>query len=439
MVSSRCALSQGYEIRTELEVPGCYILIWRRILLAEDGQLCCKIYTMNKKILVVHPEGNANNNPNLTGIVEILCENGYTVEIVSPRSPVISQKSPCAGAFFRLVDVADSSSALFFPFTAPLHLFENPDMLASYLRTAFHDVDIVIGVDRGIIDASLIARSLGVPVGLISYEIFSAEELGSDLKAMEIEACRGLSFTVCQDRMRASLLGRENHIPVDDILDIPVSGRGFIRPSQKTFALHDHLHLDRSTKIAAYIGSVNFPWSMIGELLETLPEWPTDWVLLLHHRYGPNQLQALFRQYPFIERSEKIYISPYQQLDFKDLPVILRDVDLGIAFYVPMEKDVFAGNNLKCIGMASGKIATYLQHGLPIMVNNLYPWNEMIPSFGIGCVIHTPPEIPLRLKNLTTDEIRKYRTNIPGFFASHLDLNAKIQPLLQRVRELIDL
>ena len=33
-----------------------------------------------KKILLIHPEGNINNNPNLTGIVEILCENAHEVK-----------------------------------------------------------------------------------------------------------------------------------------------------------------------------------------------------------------------------------------------------------------------------------------------------------------------------------------------------------------------
>jgi hypothetical protein len=50
------------------------------------------------KILIVHPEGNINNNPNLTGIVEILCENGYKVDIYSLRRSNIYQYSWCAGA-----------------------------------------------------------------------------------------------------------------------------------------------------------------------------------------------------------------------------------------------------------------------------------------------------------------------------------------------------
>lgn len=35
------------------------------------------------KILIVHPEGNINNNPNLFELAEVLCESGYEVDVLS--------------------------------------------------------------------------------------------------------------------------------------------------------------------------------------------------------------------------------------------------------------------------------------------------------------------------------------------------------------------
>lgn len=47
-----------------------------------------------KHILFIHPEGNINNNPNLYGIVEILTEKGYKVDVLSFLKPGIYQQNP---------------------------------------------------------------------------------------------------------------------------------------------------------------------------------------------------------------------------------------------------------------------------------------------------------------------------------------------------------
>ena len=390
-----------------------------------------------KKILLIHPEGNINNNPNLTGIVEILCENGYAVEIVSPLRRDLFQKQPCEGSSLRLIDFSDFGHALYYGFLLPQDLNATSASLVSYINNTFGKVDFIFGVDRGIIEASVVSQALKVPYGLISYEIYSVEETNKEFKEPEILACRGISFAVCQDRVRSSLLSRENHIPLDIIIDIPVAGRGFRPTSRKTYKIHDSLSLSHDTKIALYMGSITYAWSMIGDLLKTIPDWPSDWVLLLHHRYGPQASEELFQQFPFLRNSDKVFLSPFQHLDFNELPQILQDVDLGLAFYLPQHDDFTAGNNLKYIGMASGKIATYLQHGLPIMVNEIGLWSDVVRDFEIGCVIKSAHEIPNVLKNLTSAVLGEYRSNIRRFYETSFDLNLTVQPLLRHINDLL--
>jgi tetratricopeptide (TPR) repeat protein len=390
-----------------------------------------------KKILLIHPEGNVNNNPNLTGIVEILCENGYKVEIVSPHRPEISQKRPCPGSSINLIDVPNFSQAYYFPFVIPTALYGQPESLNSYIRQTFGVMDLVIGIDRGIIEASFIAQTLNIPFGLISYEICFVEETGSEFKEPEIAACQGVSFAVCQDKVRSLQLSRENNIRPDLFIEIPVAGRGFRPASQRAFRIHDSLKFSHSTKIALYMGSIADPWSMIDDLLKTIPDWPSEWILLLHHRYGNREFQPIVHRYPSIFNSGKVFISPFQQLDFEELPQILHDVDLGLALYTPLKNNISAGNNLKYLGMASGKIATYLQHGLPILVNEIGIWSDTVINFDIGVVIQSASDIPVFLRNLSAKHFEKYRGNIRKFFDSGFDLNLTIQPLLQRLSELL--
>ena len=52
---------------------------------------------MMKRILLIHPEGNINNNPNLSGLAEILCETGFDLHVVSLRIPGMYQQPPAPG------------------------------------------------------------------------------------------------------------------------------------------------------------------------------------------------------------------------------------------------------------------------------------------------------------------------------------------------------
>ncbi|GAG40887.1 unnamed protein product, partial [marine sediment metagenome] len=141
-----------------------------------------------KKVLILHPEGNINSNPNLNGIVEILCENDYKVDICSLKRKEIIQNSPCSGANMILLDREGVSSEDGF-FILAGRSFTSSEMIASYFDKNFGGYDLVIGVDRGIIEAAIIARVKRVPCGLISYEIFFEEEAGVEFKHPEREAC----------------------------------------------------------------------------------------------------------------------------------------------------------------------------------------------------------------------------------------------------------
>lgn len=201
------------------------------------------------KILVIHPEGNINNNPNLSGIVEILCENNYSVDILSPKLN-IPQIAPCDGSKFilfnrKLKKIEQKFSGL---------IQYNP-LFVQLKRSHFKGrYNLIIGVDRdGIIEASYLSRLLNVPYGLISYEIFFESETSKKYKEIEIEACEKIEFAVCQDNLRSSLLAQENRIDLNKIINIPVSGRG-IKKREKTKNLHVKLKIPLEKKNCTFCG-----------------------------------------------------------------------------------------------------------------------------------------------------------------------------------------
>jgi glycosyltransferase involved in cell wall biosynthesis len=382
------------------------------------------------KILIVHPEGNINNNPNLTGIVEILCENGYKVDICSLRRSNIYQYSWCAGASLFLLDRPENlvENGTF--------ILEDPKLnsqeeIISYINENFKSYDLVIGVDRGIIEAALIAQNRQIPCGLISYEIFFEEETSREFKQEEIEACKCLDFIVCQDALRAKYLSIENKIALEKIINIPVAGRG-IKKGEKNSYLYDSLGIDKDKKIALFMGSVA-QWSMADYILESAKLWSEDWVLVVHSRYGLDQhVRPYYEKYKHLDN---IYFSLEPVADPNKMHRIIHSADIGFAFYKPLENNIWAGNNIRYLGMASGKIATYLQHGLPIIINEIGQLSDYVRKYGLGLVVDDNGNFSTPL---TDGQLLKFRLNCLEFFEKRLDLNHTIVPLLKIIQRLFD-
>lgn len=384
------------------------------------------------RIVIIHPEGNLTSNPNLLGIVEILTEQGYKLDIYSRKRPSISQPSTVGTAQMVVTDLEDPQEvAVLFPAGS------RPDMTTqSAVREQFADCGLVIGVDRGIIEAALLADICGVPYGFISYEILFSEETGAEYLARDARAAQGAAFVVCQDRVRSSHLAHEYGIPLERIIDIPVAGRGAKR-GERSYALHDRLGIDRRKKIALAIGAVNSGWTGIDDLLAGVEQWPDDWVLVLHHRYA--QHDAALKQRFGAKVPSNVLLSPFPSLEPDQLGSLLHAADLGIGFYLPQDlgADFSARNNIRFIGMASGKLATYLQHGLPVLVNEIGEMSEYVRQAGIGYVVGSCEQVPDALHRLENMDMLEASSNALNFFSRRLDLDVTIVPLLQQIKGIV--
>ncbi len=383
-----------------------------------------------QRILIIHPEGNLNNNPNLTGIVEILCEKGNSVDIYSRKRTHFTQIAPCPLSQFITTSINDpADTAVLLAPESVLSKEERAD-----LKSCFEQYDLIVGVDRGIIEASEIANLLGVPYGLISYEIYFGIETGQLFKKPEIFACQGISFAVCQDRVRSKCLATENQIALEKILDIPVAGRSLV-PKIRSYAFHEALGLGRDKKIAIYIGEVNAKWTGFDELLESTVSWDDSWVMVLHQRYG-YVLSSIAER---IKDCKNVFLSPFPSLDLKDLHLLLNAADIGIACYIPQmdSPSLLERRNLLHIGMASGKIASYLQHGLPILVNEIGEMSEHVKNYSLGRVIDDFANTGAILKLLDRSKLQILQGNCQEFYQHHLDLELTIQPLLTLIDGLL--
>ena len=385
---------------------------------------------MVKKILIIHPEGNINNNPNLTGMVEILCENGFIVHIYSPKSVGIYQATPCKGAQLVLFDNPHNSLLQGYVLLAgtPPHLASK---IVNGIWNKLGPYDLIIGVDRGIIEASVLAKLFQRPYGLISYEILFADETSVDFKLPEIKACQELSFAVCQDKLRGKLLAMENQIPVEKVLHIPFAGR-FLRKGIKTCYLHDQLKIGQNKKIALLLGSVS-EMCMVTYLIESAQNWPDDWVLVLHNRYGLDK--CTLQYYRQFQDQPNLHFSLTPESDPNHLYKLLHSADLGIGLYRSYPNSIWLGKNISNLGMASGKISTYLQHGVPVLVNEIGELSDCVRKHELGLVVDDRYKIQLSVND---NDLNQWKSNCYHFFSRRLNLNQTIAPLLQHIQRITD-
>ncbi len=389
---------------------------------------------MTRRIMLIHPEGNFRNNPSLSGIIEILAEQGYQVDVYCPLRAGLDQSPPCAGVrvFNPSVDrkgLEDYSVIFLTPSEDPIN--EYRQIILEKLPV----YDLIIGVDRGIVEASIISQILEKPLGLISYEIWFERETSTEFKYKERMACRNLSFAVCQDNIRSTLLSIENDLSPELLINIPVAGRKY-SSIERDFDLHDRLGIPHSEKVALYIGDLASAWSGIYEILPRARNFPSSWHLVLHHRYGQEHLGAILH---ILKQAQlpNVHVSPYPSLSFEALPNLLCNADLGFVNYLPLAGDITANDNLRFIGMASGKASSYLQHGVPVLINQVGELSNKIREFHVGHVIEGFDQLPDALANLEQEQLTSLKRNCKRFFEHHLSLDKTVSPLLDKLESLL--
>jgi glycosyltransferase involved in cell wall biosynthesis len=348
-----------------------------------------------KHALIIHPEGNIFNNPTLCCLVSLLNEININV-IVRSRSNY--------GQSNNVNNVNIKPYGKFIDFLRRL-LFHKiccryliwllvvAERLFLYKR---QDFDIVIGVDSdGLIESGFHCLISRVPVIFFSFEIMFESETSSRYKNLEREASCYVRKWYVQDDVRAKLLHIENKLDLSRRVLLPLSSSGV--GLSGNIRLRDKIGVPRDKKVALIMGSIS-SWSMTREIVQSVANWPNDWVLIIHDRYGRTlgELSALGIE-PDDLVKEKIYLSCEYSSCIDDMGVVLAGVAIGLAFYRADYKTPCTGKNLEYIGLASGKISTFLRYGIPVILNEIGAYSELAIEHGFGVVVKDADDISIAL------------------------------------------
>jgi hypothetical protein len=373
----------------------------------------------SKRILLIHHTGNSFNNPSLKCIIELFIKEGFKVDIRYRKgsAPMPSIEGVKLLPYGKLIGKLKAISLNYICSYILLLIFIAFENLLLYDK-----YDFVIGVDReGLIEASALSRLTKIPYAFISFEIMFKEEVPSlystRYKKIEEEASKNVSLWIIQDEVRASQIQSENSLCPDKRFLLPLASSGVPKITDNK-RLRDLLGIPKEKKVAIVIGSIS-SWSMTNEILESVINWPENWVLIVHERYGlthatlENQSDK-FRKY----LGNKIFISDMATDIVDDLSIILSGISVGLAFYKATFDGQYTGKNLVYLGLASGKIATYLRYGVPVLVNKIGLYSQEIERNKIGYVVENLSQISSCLPEI---EKAEYSERALNFFSKRLD------------------
>ena len=383
-----------------------------------------------KKIIVVTPNTDTFTNPTMTALFHILKEQGVVVYLFGP-----DQQPSCPD---------DIQNVMFVRSVFKLNLFRNPKYFKAHWSSYFKIIrllikekfDTLIAVDpMGIIVGGRIKRFIGKKIRLnyISFEIFFKDELSGyylKMKEKEIYYSRFIDSLLIQDEKRRDLLIKENNIsiPSEYITLVPVSPMK-IEIAEKP-DIHRSLNIPIGKKLVIYSGSVG-AWCGTDALIEAFDNryWNNDYWLVFHTRKTIQSNDAYYKELLRLENDVNIPFSlhPHPFDSFEDLSVFLSGFDIALALYYPNNENPYYGNNLKEIGLASGKFSTYMMLGIPTIVTSCDIYADLKLKYPFGAILPDIKQIGTLFSETVFDKQGPYQL-----------FNERLQPM-DKLRKYTDI
>jgi hypothetical protein len=415
-----------------------------------------------ERVGLVYPRANLDTVPSLTCAAELLAEHGYAVDVftyfAAGQEPPRFSHPRIRLRTLGTEGVADASTARLRSIARRGGWLERSRLRDPLVRgyaamsaglahgsrffararavNRHTRYRCVIGVDA---DGLALAHSLsrGAPVAYYSLELLLSEEVSAApelrLKEQERRLIRQAPFVVVQDEERARLLAADDGVPWERFVLAPNAplGPARRRPSD-VWRRRLSPRLDPDKRIVLHAGSLG-DWTGIEAILDSVAEWPAEWVLVVHTRYDAESSAYVDRLRARATAGRVFFsLKPVPRWAFDDL---VDGADLGLAFYVATGDSPYTRQNIQTIGLSSGKLAYYLRAGLPVIVNSAASVAPLLESSGCGLTVADAGGIPAALRRIGA-EYQSYSQRACAFFEQHLDFARAFQAVVERIEAL---
>jgi len=385
------------------------------------------------RIAIIHPFGNLNSVPCLQSAIAILLEQGYWVDVFTHSG--VNGSKPCFAdprvmVFTRDPTVPDSL------WDIPWKLYGRQVRQDGYFRYRHwrRPYACIIAVDpHGLAQSQILQEWFSVPLVYFSLELLLSHEVVSEqdrkLKSLEVRLSRESDFVIALGEERADWLVSDNGIDASRIICVPNAPLGAPRRQRSTF-IGDKYGLSSECRIIIQAGTLT-AWSGIFPLLQSSREWPDHWKLVVHARSSVDDKSAFVQALRYICGADRLLLSgnPLPDDEYREL---IRSADVGVAFYLPQTENTYDQDNLRYLGLSSGKTAYYLQAGVPILVNETDSLKKLVSEYRCG-VVTKNPEHTLGSLSVIFADYDAYCDNAVRCFELEFDFRKKFNLVLERL------
>ncbi|MFC2005135.1 glycosyltransferase [Chloroflexota bacterium] len=308
----------------------------------------------------------------------------------------------------------------------PKHVIETAKNIVAQRKY----IDFIAFDNQGLLFASFIGSEMGVPVIYYSLEIhlsydstnynFMKYKSFRILKELERKYHEVALATIIQDEERARLLLEDNRVPNSPILLVPVSLLGG-RKDEKTDYLFERLNIPRKKRVILHLGATT-PDMYAVEIVEAAQKLPDEWVVVLHGPIGGYNTIDKIEQ---ADAGKKVYLST-ELIPFDELQSLVSSAEVGLVFYKNLSLNEFD------TGSSSGKLAHYLQCGLPVITINYPGFKKIIEEYHCGICVNHPADINSTLEQITSD-YEKYKMNAFRCYEERYEFSRHFQKVVDLV------
>lgn len=370
-----------------------------------------------KRIAIVYPSIYLATIPSLTNLIDLLHQRGHKIDVYTTITPSLNEfrKKAC---FYSAPD------------SFLINLF---NLLRFYLSHLIKPYYLIFAIDQqGLIQANFFNKFSQIPLVYYSLEILFKGELKNPealkLKEKEISLSQQAKYIIVQDKERAGLLAKENQIPLNKFIFIP-NAPPAKKETKRTSYLHNKFSLKKNSRIALYAGSL-YSWAGLDKVIRSIKLWPKNWLLVIHSRPGKTQTREISILKKLSPR-KRVFFS-LKPLKLSTYEKLVKAADIGLAFYFPIPGSSTAQKNIKHLGLSSGKIAYYLQSGLPLIINQEPSFSKIVEQEKCGLVIKDCSDVGRAIKKIDAD-YKKYSQNARRVFKKYFNFEKNFYKMMKKI------